>query len=95
MLTHHGQFQGTYELSASVNGKPSWRSKSKGIWYRQDHNVWVIGNVNDIGQISVTIVTNDLLPRAKENRLMCLCHGKIDTNDFSIECIARKGTNQQ
>ena len=95
VLTHHGECQGTYELSESVNGKPSWTSQSTAIWFFQDRNVWMIGHLNDPDQISRTIVTNDLLPRAKENVVVCLCHGKIDSNDFSIECIARKGTNQQ
>ena len=95
VLTHHGEYQGTYELSESVNGKPSWTSQSTAIWYSQHPKIWVIGNLNDIGQISGTIFRKDLLPRAKENFAVCLCHGKIDTNDFNIECIATKGTNLQ
>ena len=55
----------------------------------------MIGNLKVIGKPSGTIGTGDLLSRAKENVVMCLCHGNIDSNDFSIECIARKGTNQK
>ena len=95
VLTHHGEYQDTYEMSASVNGKPSWTSQSTAIWKSQDYNGWMIGNLKDIGKPSGTIGTGDLLSRAKENVVMCLCHGKIGTNDFSIECIARKGNNQQ
>merc|ERR1712129_218558 len=48
-------YQGTYKKSASVNGKPSWKSQTKAIWYNQGQlgqsiaNNWMIGNRNDTG----------------------------------------------
>ena len=92
MLAHHGECQGTYESSASVNGKPSWTSQSTAIWYSQDYNLWMIGNLKGIGKPSGIIGTGDLL--SNESFVQCLCHGKIDRNDFSLECIAKKGINR-
>ena len=99
MLTHWGEFQGTYELSASVNGKPSWRTQSTGIWYVQDLNVWMIGSLNDIGTPICAIFIAGTLFGANENGkwnyFIEKTWKKLDANDFSIECIDRKGTNQQ
>jgi len=53
--------QGTYELSAIVNGKPSWTSLSKAIWYSQVDNDWEIGNLNDIGKNVGVIYTDGML----------------------------------
>ena len=95
MLAHHGECQGTYELSESVNGKPSWTSQSTAIWYSQDDNDWEIGNLNDIGKNLGVIITNEMLLGANENSKWGYNNGEmwkeLDTNDFSIECIVRKG----
>ena len=99
MLAHHGECHGTYELSALVNGKPSWTSHSKAIWYSQVDNDWEIGNLNDIGKNVGVIYTRGMLLTANENGKWSYKHEnkwkKLDTNDFSIECVVRKGTNQQ
>ena len=99
VLTYHGQYQGTYEISASINGKPSWKSQSNAIWYSPKiytiPNRWRIGNLNDS---TGDIFTSGLLLGANETGKWSYYHEKmfkkIDTNDFSIECIAKKGTNQ-
>ena len=93
MLTHHGEYQGIYDISESVNGKPSWKSQSKAIWYVQNQNIWVIGDLNNIGKPNGAIFTRGMLLGANDkwnyfNRKMWK---KLDTNDFVIECIARKG----
>ena len=97
MLTHQGEKQGTYELSVSVNGKPSWKSQSTAIWSFQD--IWMIGELNDIGKPRGGIYTAGSLFGANENSKWIYNNGEmwkeLDTNEFSIECIARKGTNQQ
>ena len=97
MLTHHGECQGTYETSALVNGKPSWTSQSTAIWYIQVGNTWEIGNLNNIGKPLGNIYTTGTLFGANENgkwnSLIEKKWKKLGTNDFSIECIARKGIN--
>ena len=99
MLTHCGKYQGAYELSALVNGKPSWTSQSTAIWYIQDGNTWEIGNLNDIGKPLGNIYTTGTLFGANENGKWNSIIEKTwknpDKNDFTIECIARKGTNLQ
>ena len=104
MLIQHEECQGTYELSASVNGRPTWTSQSSveptAIWYVPDHYIWMIGGLNDIGKPRGAIYTDGTLFGAnskwkynkRENNTWTEI---VDTNDFSIECIARKGTNQQ
>ena len=105
MLIHQKECQGTYELSASVNGRPTWTSQptaqtATAIWYVQDHNIWMIGELIEIGKPKGSIVTEGTLFGAnskwKYNKRKNNTWTEIvDTNDFSIECIARKGTNQQ
>ena len=98
MLALYGECQGTYELSASVNGKPSWKSRSKAIWYSTG-NTWGIGNLELIGKPNGPIYTTGTLFGANESREwnshIEKTWKKLDKNDFIIECIVRKGTNQQ
>ena len=86
-------------MSTSVNGKPSWTSQSKAIWYIQNGNMWMIGNLKNIGEPLGFICTTGILLGANENGKWSYSHEmkwkKLDTNDFSIECVVRKGTNQQ
>ena len=52
MKTSHlgSLLQGIYKISATVvNGKPSWTSKSKAIWYIREKKHWLIGNLDDLG----------------------------------------------
>ena len=81
-------------MSASVNGKPSWISQTKAIWHNQDHNLWLIGNLNQIGTSMGFFFTTGTLfgANGKWNSFIEEKWKKLDTNDFSIECIARKGT---
>ena len=61
--------------------------------------MWMIGNLTNIGEPLGFIYTNGILLGANENgkwnSLIEKSWKKLDMNDFSIECIARKGTNQQ
>ena len=43
-LAIKSQVRGTYEISNTVNGKPSWKSgNGMVIWYRPGYNRWIIG----------------------------------------------------
>ena len=48
-LSLEGSRQGTYQISNLVNGKPSWKSPSQGIWYIPLFERWVIGSSAEIG----------------------------------------------
>ena len=45
------EWQGTYEISAPVNGQLSWtlNSTSKAIWFISQKNYWLIGNLDKRG----------------------------------------------
>ena len=95
VLSNMKAYHGIYKKSASINGKPSWKSQSKAIWKCQ--NDWWIGNLSSIGKDRGSIYTTGTLFGANENgkwnSFIEKKWKKLDTNDFSIECIARKGTN--
>ena len=42
-LTYQWDKQGTYELSAEINGKASWKSATQAIWYNSTFKNWMIG----------------------------------------------------
>ena len=87
VLTHCGQCQGTYEKSASVNGKPSWTSQSKALWYNPSGDKWMIGNQKNIGTRRGFMFTYGMPLGSKDGKYS---DGKIwkrlDQTDFSIEC---------
>ena len=45
----NGSLQGIYGIHQTSNGRTSWKSATKAIWFVQDWNDWLIGNMNDIG----------------------------------------------
>ena len=85
MLTRCGQCQGTYEKLALVNGKPSWTSQSKALWY--DGDDWMIGSLKNIGTRRAFMYTYGLRLGSNYGKYH---DGKIwkrlDPMDFSIEC---------
>ena len=48
-LKHQGRYQGVYERKEIVNGKPSWNNSVHAIWYIPKRNVFVVGNLSDLG----------------------------------------------
>ena len=83
-------YQGTYKKSASVNGKPSWKSQTKAIWYNKGRSIdykWIIGNQNDIGTPRGFIYRKGMSSWSQHG---VWHNGKIwkrlDPIDFSIEC---------
>ena len=51
VVTFQGSCQGIYQPSSTVivNGRPSWTSASRAIWYDQKNKNWKIGELVDIG----------------------------------------------
>ena len=55
-LASKGSLQGIYALQQIINGKTSWKSASKAIWYYPDGgNKWFLGDLKDIGNKSQEI----------------------------------------
>ena len=48
-LTSQGSYQGMYQISDPINGKPSWISVSNAIWYSLSFG-WLIGTLDAIGE---------------------------------------------
>ena len=46
---NHGNLQGIYGVFQTTNGRTSWKSASKAIWYYPDWKGWYIGELKDIG----------------------------------------------
>ena len=49
VLKHQGRYQGVYERSKIVNGKPSWNNSVHAIWYVSKTNLWLVGDLIDLG----------------------------------------------
>ena len=44
------EFTGDYQISKTVNGKPSWKSGENAIWFLPVKNNWIIGYLNKLGK---------------------------------------------
>ena len=49
VLALHKLKPGTYNLSSTINGKPSWTSESQAIWFIPQWNQWAIGPIGNLG----------------------------------------------
>ena len=59
VLSKQGHYQGTYQINKIVNGRLSWNSASKAIWYCPADNSWCIGPLNLIGSNRCVITSWD------------------------------------
>ena len=41
--------EGTFQLSSEVNGRESWTTSSRAIWYLPEYKDWLIGNLDKRG----------------------------------------------
>ena len=56
------EYQGEYQRSSNVNGKPSWKhskNNNRAIWFDSVDNEWKIGDSHDIGEKFSKITTDD------------------------------------
>ena len=49
VLASQGSLQGIYGVYQTSNGRTSWKSASKAIWYNPDYEDWAIGELEHIG----------------------------------------------
>ena len=56
VLDSKGSLQGVYVLHQTINGRTSWKSASKAIWYVRRN--WHIGNLENIGTSTREIFSN-------------------------------------
>ena len=95
VLAHHGTFEGTYELSTTVNGHPSWISSTSAIWSNPKFpDWWMIGKLDDIGQIGNIIATGMFFGQTKTYEWRYSIGSELKTpaeDDIIVECTAEKG----
>ena len=95
VLAHQGTFEGTYELSTPVNGHPSWISSTNAIWSNPEYpDWWMIGKLDNIGQIGKIIATGMFFGQTKSYEWCYFKGSELKTpeeDDIIVECIARKG----
>ena len=48
-LDNKGSLHGIYAVHQETNGRTSWKSSSKAIWYYPDWKDWLIGDLKYIG----------------------------------------------
>ena len=97
MLAALAPYQGTYLLSDTVNGKPSWimgSSAPGAIWYVHEHKSWHIGPKTHIGQNIASKTSGG--PDNSSNtwkyyneNMKWIISG---TNDVSVQCTDEKAT---
>ena len=49
VLASKGSLQGIYGVYQTTNGRTSWKSTSKAIWFVPDWDDWAIGHLSNIG----------------------------------------------
>ena len=98
VLASKGSLQGIYALQQIINGKTSWKSASKAIWYYPDWKDWLIGDLKDIGNKTYEIrsygdytdkspsdVANGEWNRSDDIIVQCKnAKGKISSHNFTI-----------
>ena len=55
----YDSYQGMYQISDPINGKPTWILPPYAIWYNSEHGDWLIGFLDDIGQNLCTFYASD------------------------------------
>ena len=63
---HKIEFAGDYQMSETVNGKPSWKSGENAIWYVG--NDWFIGYWNKLGEDDGEFYTSNDYGGLTDNR---------------------------
>ena len=59
-LASQGSYVGTYNISTTVNGKPSYTFGEKAIWYKGgNYNLWFIGLIGELGNFGVMGASNE------------------------------------
>ena len=91
MLQLKEAYQGIYEISETVNEKPSWKKDDQAIWYTQVHS-WDIGPVEYLGTaISTMYVYPNSGGLTDDTIEWKYLDGGVwktaPTDDISIECM--------
>ena len=94
-LTQQSYWQGSYQFSLTVNGRPSWTSKSRAIWYVPQFKDYRIGHLKDIGATRGGITASENDEVADPQHIMYWKYHKdgdgwvspTEESDIIVECI--------
>ena len=88
-----GYYQGTYQISETLNGKPSWEVSAKAIWYSSDINAWAIGSSMYVGSNSAIIMAYDYFGGLTDDQNVWMYYSYNQgawmtsaPNDTSVQC---------
>ena len=104
-LAHQSIKPGSYQLSGKINGKPSWKSAKKAIWYSTFGNgQWLMGELSKIGtnlaKIYETSTKEYACPHQVPTNLWVYWDEKIrdwkkaSLNDISLQCPGKEEHDQ-
>ena len=87
VLASKGSLQGIYGVYQTSNGRTSWKSASKAIWFQ--YGYWFIGELKDIGTWNREIKSNgDQGDRSPSD----VPNGKWNKDgDIIVQCVNDKG----
>jgi len=87
-----GKYEGIYQESQPVNGKPSWKNKDNAIWYLESEKNWLIGPLKWIGYDAAYIHASDSFDGLTDYRNQwkywdgSSWKASSDSNDVSVTC---------
>ena len=91
VLASKGSLQGIYGVYQTTNGRTSWKSASKAIWFAPDWNDWAIGELKNIGTKNEEIKSNgdqgDRSPSDVPNNEW----NDNENGDIIVQCVNDKG----
>ena len=98
VLDNRGILQGTYSVSTTVNGKPSWINGDYAIWFEPSKSNWIFGDLSKIGQdLAYIYASNDFSGLTAIENQWNYWTGyawKLAPNDISVTCNDDKGTQK-
>ena len=62
------EFAGDYQISETVNGRPSWKSGENAIWYGPVGNNWLIGYWKKLGENDGEFLAPNIYGGLTDNR---------------------------
>ena len=94
VLGSHNGKPGTYKLSSTINGKPSWITESQAIWFIPQWNQWAIGPLDSLGT-TFRGIRSDQFAKGPQNVVVWAYNVKNKgwwpaNNDIIVECICTK-----
>ena len=87
-----GKYEGIYQESQPVNGKPSWKNKDNAIWYLESEKNWLIGPLKWIGYDAAYIHASNSFDGLTDYRNQwkywdgSSWKASSDSNDVSVTC---------